>query len=270
MESISWSGLTHPGRFRKNNEDAFLAMRLNGREVQLLGKEGSGSMDEGDYIFAVSDGMGGANAGDFASRIAIDFITRRLTDSFRLGAMGMAQGYHDFLQDLFEAVNNEMTSMGFHYEECRNMGATLSLCWFTTKWMYFAHVGDSRIYYLPITSTMKQLTHDHTHPGELYRKGKINEREQRTHPEKHILWKSLGGKSSEIKPQKGRVGLENGDHYILNTDGINDGIWDRRLEELVREPPRRFANMTLAERLVMDSMEESGNDNLTALIVSIS
>ncbi|MCZ6674583.1 MAG: protein phosphatase 2C domain-containing protein, partial [Verrucomicrobia bacterium] len=111
MEKVTWSGLTHPGRFRKNNEDSFLAINLSGKEVQLLGKEGSAAPAEGDYVFAVSDGMGGANSGEFASRIAVDFITRKLPESFRLGATGLSQGYHDFLTELFEEVNKEMASM---------------------------------------------------------------------------------------------------------------------------------------------------------------
>ena len=270
METINWSGLTHPGRFRKNNEDSFLATNLNGPEVLLLGKQGSGSLEsDGDFIFAVSDGMGGANAGEFASRIAVDFITKRLPLSFRLGAIGLPQSYHEFLGELFEEVNREMSSMSFHYEECRDMGATLSLCWFTPEWMYFAHIGDSRIYYLPKDGGLKQLTHDHTYPGELLRKGRLNERQQRTHPEKHILLRSLGGKSDGIEPQFGAVGFETGDTFVINSDGINDGVWDRRLEELVRNPPRLLAELQPADRLVKDSMEESGRDNLTAIVVSI-
>tara|TARA_B100001123_G_scaffold285880_2_gene318664 strand:- start:1448 stop:1666 length:219 start_codon:yes stop_codon:yes gene_type:complete len=71
-------------------------------------------------------------------------------------------------------------------------------------------------------------------------------------------------------PQNAAVRLENSDRYILNTDGINIGIWDRRLEKLVRDPPQRFVDMTYAKQLVTNFMEESGRDNLTALIVSIS
>jgi len=135
--------------------------------------------------------------------------------------------------------------------------------------MYFAHSGDSRIYHLPRAGGMKQLSHDHTHPGELFRKGKINERELRTHPEKHILWRSLGGKTKNIEPQLGAVEYEAGDRFVLNSDGINDGIWDRRLEELIRNPPARLKDLLPSERLVNYSLEESGRDNLTAIVVSI-
>ncbi len=66
---LSWWGLTDKGPFRKNNEDAFLALTFDANEVRLLGKEGEADFALGDFVFAVSDGMGGANAGDFASRI---------------------------------------------------------------------------------------------------------------------------------------------------------------------------------------------------------
>ncbi|MES2693076.1 MAG: serine/threonine-protein phosphatase, partial [Verrucomicrobiota bacterium] len=65
---VSWSGLTHIGRVRKNNEDVFLALAVDGREVRYLGKTGRASLSETDFVFAVSDGMGGAMAGEFASR----------------------------------------------------------------------------------------------------------------------------------------------------------------------------------------------------------
>ena len=72
---IQWWGLTDTGRYRKNNEDAFLALALDGFQVKHLGKVGESQLEDHDYIFAVSDGMGGANAGEFASRIAIEKIT---------------------------------------------------------------------------------------------------------------------------------------------------------------------------------------------------
>ena len=69
-KGIQWSGMTDPGRFRKNNEDAFLALQFNAKEVLRLGKYGQANLEQADYIFAVSDGMGGANAGEYASQIA--------------------------------------------------------------------------------------------------------------------------------------------------------------------------------------------------------
>ena len=79
----------------------------------------------------------------------MDRITRLLPRSFRLSAAGIASGFNDILSELFAAIHSDMLHLGFSYAECAGMGATLSICWFRPGWMYFGHLGDSRIYYLP-------------------------------------------------------------------------------------------------------------------------
>jgi hypothetical protein len=148
-ERLCWFGLTDRGKVRKNNEDAFIALRFDAREFHHLGKIGDAPTGPTDFVFAVSDGMGGANGGEFASRIAVDKIAHLLPRSFQQSAAGLAAGYDDVLAELFERTHASLMQMGQSYEECRGMGATLSLAWFTPGWMFFGHVGDSRIYYLP-------------------------------------------------------------------------------------------------------------------------
>lgn len=267
--SLSWTGVTDPGRFRPNNEDAFLALTFNVEGLQYLGSKGVASIDQGDFVFAVSDGMGGANAGEFASQIAVQKIAELLPKTFKLAAYGMPRGFSEILIELFQRIHKEMTTMSSHYEECRGMGATLSLGWISPGWFNFCHIGDSRIYYLPKEGGRRQLTDDHTHAGWLFRKGKINEREARMHGERNLLQQVLGGKCLKIDPQVGSVGIEVGDRFVFCSDGIVDGVWDRRIEELVREPPPRFAELDPAHRLMQDAKEESGRDNLTAVVVEI-
>jgi protein phosphatase len=260
--------MTHRGRVRANNEDAFLALTFDGHQVRYLGKIGDALLSGMDFVFAVSDGMGGANAGEFASRIAVEKITRLLPKNFRISASGLSRSsdFDDILPEVFDAIHREMLKLGQCYEECAGMGATLSLCWFTPGWMYFGHLGDSRIYYLPRDGVFTQLSHDHTHVGWLRRNGKINEREARTHPQRNSLNQSLGNGNQFIDPQIGAVDCRPGDRFLICSDGLIDGLWNRRIEEVLRSDTPTH---DLARLLVEESVTESGRDNTTAVVVEV-
>jgi PPM family protein phosphatase len=264
---LRWSGLTDIGRVRPNNEDTFLALKFDGHDVNYLGKDGDASLSGADFVFAVSDGMGGAHSGEFASKITIDRITRLLPRSFRLSAAGIADGFSDVLLELFSAIHADLLTLGRSYAECAGMGATLSLCWFRPGWMYFGHVGDSRIYYLPRDGGLVQVTHDHSHVGWLRRKGELNEREARTHPRRNALQQALGAGSQFVEPHVGAVAHFPGDRFLICSDGLIEGLWDRRIEEIVRAPAPD--GMSAAKTLVVESVQNSGRDNTTALIIEI-
>jgi len=267
--TVHWSGLTDRGRVRPNNEDAFLALSFDGHEVRHLGKTGDASLAGTDFVFAVSDGMGGAKSGEFASRIAVDRITKLLPRAFRLSAAGMTSGFTDILVELFSSIHSDLLQLGSSYEECAGMGATLSLGWFTPEWMYFAHVGDSRIYFLPRAGGLTQVSHDHSHVGWLRRQGQLNEREARAHPRRNALNQALGAGHQFIEPHVGAVGHQPGDRFLFCSDGLIDGLWDRQLEELIRMPAPERANQTAAQRLVEEAVKNSGRDNTTAVVVEI-
>ncbi|MSU69967.1 MAG: serine/threonine-protein phosphatase [Opitutaceae bacterium] len=266
---LRWSGLTDRGHARPNNEDSFLALTFDGHDVRYLGKAGQASLAGADFVFAVSDGLGGAKSGEFASRITVDRITRLLPRSFRLSAAGLATGFTDILAELFTAIHHDLLNLGSSYEECAGMGATLSLCWFTPEWMYFGHLGDSRLYYLPREGGLSQLTHDHSHVGWLRRKGELNEREARTHPRRNALQQALGAGHQFMEPQIGAVGHRPGDRFLLCSDGLIEGLWDRQLEEFIRTPSPERAGQTAAQRLVEESLKNSGRDNTTAVVIEI-
>ena len=266
---LQWFGWTDRGKVRPSNEDAFIALQFDAHEVHHLGRLGESSTVHHDFAFAVSDGMGGARAGEFASRIAVEKITRLLPRSFKQSARGLEAGVDDVLVELFDQIHRALAYVGNSYEECHGMEATLSLCWFAPGWMYFGHIGDSRIYYLPAKSEqIKQLSHDDTHVGWLFRNGKINEREARTHPRRNVLQKALGGGNQFVEPQVGAVGYEPGDIFLLCTDGLTDGLYDHHLAELLR-PPRTTAGHNPAQRLVEASLANSGRDNTTALVIEV-
>ena len=270
VRRVHWSGHTDRGHVRANNEDSFLALRFNAQELDYLGKVGESPTGPHDYLFAVSDGMGGAHAGEFASRIAVEKITRLLPRSFKHTALGMDAGFEDIFEELFEQIHKALVFVGGGDEETHNMQATLSLCWFTPGWMYFAHIGDSRIYYLPKgAAEMKQLSHDDTFVGWLQRTGQVNEREARHHPRRTALQKALGGGNQFVDPHVGAVALEPGDTFVLCSDGLTEGLYDAQIFEFLRYPDALVSNLPPARRLVEASLERAGKDNTTAVVVEM-
>ena len=270
VRRVSWSGHTDRGHVRPNNEDSFLALRFNAQEIDYLGKLGDAPTGPHDFLFAVSDGMGGAHAGEFASRISVEKITRLLPRSFKHAALGLQAGFEDIFEELFEQIHKALVFVGGGDEEVHGMQATLSLCWFTPGWMYFAHIGDSRIYYLPKAATeIRQLSHDDTFVGWLQRTGQINEREARHHPRRTALQKALGGGNQFVDPHVGAVATEPGDQFLLCTDGLTEGLYDYQLFELLRHPDPIAASAPPARRLVEASLERAGKDNTTALVIEM-
>jgi serine/threonine protein phosphatase PrpC len=267
---LQWFGRTDRGHVRKNNEDTFLALQFDAREIYYLGKIGEAVTENVDFVFAVSDGMGGAKAGELASRITVDKITHLLPRAFKQSALGLQTGFEDVFTELFDQVHRALTFLGASDEECAEMQATLSLCWFTPGWMYFGHIGDSRIYYLPaLGKEIKQLSHDDTYVGWLFRTGQINEREAHNHPRRAALQKALGGGNQYVEPQVGAVAYEPGDMFLLCTDGLTDGLYDPEILELLRRPDAAEATATPAQRLVEISLERAGRDNTTALVIEV-
>ena len=268
--SLEWSGWTDRGRVRPHNEDSFLGLQFNVREVHHLGKIGRAPLETMDFAFAVSDGMGGALAGEFASKIAVEKITALLPRSFQRGASARKTGFADGLEKLFKQIHRALVYVGGSYEECVGMETTLSLCWFTPGWMYYGHVGDSRIYHLSAgKNKLKQLSHDDTHVGWLLRHGQIKEHEARIHPRRNVLQKALGGGNQFVDPQVGAVACQAGDIFLLCTDGLVEGLHDSHLAEQLRTPDIAGVAANTARRLVETAVQNDGRDNATALVIRV-
>ncbi len=262
---LRWSGLTHPGRYRPNNEDTFLALAFDAEGLRFLGKTGTAERVQQDFLFAVSDGMGGANSGEFASRIAMDRIAQMIPPAFRRPSSTDASQYLTVLENLFKRIHADMVSYGRHYPECAGMGATLSLGWITPDALYLAHVGDSRIYHLPQAGALTQLTVDHTYVGWMRRQGTLTEPEARRHPQRNILQKVLGAGAQFMDPQLTSLSYSAGDRFLLCTDGVNDGMWDHDLALQMAAPDVELLTPALME----EALYRGGEDNLTALVVEI-
>lgn len=266
---LAWTGHTDAGRVRSNNEDSFLCLEIDDCEARILGKVGQVSLGRHDHLFAVSDGMGGAMAGEFASRIAVEKITRIMPEAFRRARAGLALGHAGVLDRLYAEIHRALVYLGASYEECSGMGTTLTLGWITAGHLHFAHIGDSRIYHLPADPSrrLEQLSDDDTHVGWLFRNGKINERQARSHPGRNSLQRALGANNQFINPQTGSVSLASGDRFLLCTDGLTEGLYDDHINSLIRNPDKHEASEIPAHRLVQASLARSGRDNTTAIVL---
>jgi protein phosphatase len=266
VSALRWWGRTDRGKVRKNNEDAFLAVCFDANEMRHLGKIGEASISNQDFAFAVSDGMGGAKAGEYASSVTVEKIARLLPHSFKQSALGLQSDFEDIFEELYEQIHKALVFVGGSYEETHGMEATLTLAWFSPGWMFFAHVGDTRLYYLPKGSTtLKQVSEDDTYVGWMFRNGKIKEWEARTHPQRNVLQKALGGSNQFVNPQVGAIGYEPGDTFLLCSDGLTEGLYGDSIVEFIREEQVRNGNP--AHRLVDESISRDGRDNVTALVI---
>jgi protein phosphatase len=266
-QQLKWFGSTDVGKVRKNNEDSFLGLLFDAHEVHRLGKFGEASLAEHDFTFAVCDGMGGAKAGEYASQIAVDKITTLLPRAFQNSVRGLNPGYTDVLEELYAQVHRALVYLGHSYDECHGMQTTMSLCWFTPGWMYYGHIGDTRIYHLAKgKEQLVQLTQDDTHVAWLLRNGMIKDYEARTHPRRNVLQKALGGENQFVDPQAGAVGFETGDIFLLCSDGLTEGLYDHQIVDLLRA---RGKNHNPAQALVESAVKTDGRDNTTALVIKV-
>lgn len=267
IAQLQWFGWTDIGRVRKNNEDSFLGLRFDANEAHRLGKLGEASLAEHDFTFAVCDGMGGAKAGEYASQIAVDKITTLLPQAFQNSARGLTTDFPDVLEELYSQVHRALVYLGHSYDECHGMQTTMSLCWFRPGWMYFGHVGDTRIYLLPAgKNQFIQLTEDDTHVGWLWRNGKITDYEARTHPRRNVLQKALGGENQFVTPQIGAVECGRGDTFLLCSDGMTEGLYEHQIVEVLRVEKNGF---NPAKTLVESAVLGDGRDNTTAVVVRV-
>jgi protein phosphatase len=267
IAKLQWFGWTDVGRVRKNNEDAFLGLRFDACEVDRLGKHGAASLAEHDFVFAICDGMGGAKAGEYASRIAVEKITTLLPRAFQNAARGLDADFPDVLEELYSQVHRALVYLGWSYDECHGMQTTMSLGWFRPGWMYFGHVGDTRIYRLAAgKKELRQLTEDDTHVGWLLRHGKITDYEARTHPRRNVLQKALGGENHYVSPQVGAVECGSGDTFLLCSDGMTEGLYPHHIADVLQVDKVDF---NPAKTLVESAVLGDGRDNATAVVVRV-
>lgn len=225
---------TDVGKLRSINEDAFYLPR------------------EGECFCAIADGMGGHNAGEVASAMAVEVFAEAMRGSGAPGGMAMHRAV--------ERANAAVHARSLEAEQWAGMGTTftaLSLC---GNDIHIAHVGDSRAYLLR-NGTIMRLTMDHTLVEEMVLKGLITAREAKYHPKRNYITRALGT-AERVEVDLIQIERLRGDVLFLCTDGLSNHVEEKKILEI----SRRDCDWEEKLRAVVDAaLEDGGTDNITAM-----
>jgi len=225
---------TDTGRQRRANEDSLLARAP---------------------LFVVADGMGGAQAGEVASRIAVESFGHGLKDASQPEA-GLAT--------LAQAANSRIHELSHSNAEQAGMGTTLTAVYVGEQEVAIAHVGDSRAYCLR-DGELLRLTDDHSLVDELLRQGRLTPEEAVEHPQRSVITRALGPEGTvEVDTRSFRA--RPGDVYLLCSDGLTTMLAEEQIVAVLRGHPRL---RDAGEALIAAANEAGGRDNITVLLIRL-
>ena len=219
---------TDPGRRRRRNEDSFVLE---------------------PPLFAVADGMGGAQAGEVASRLAA-------------GALKEGQGA---IEELIQEANRRVHQRSQEDPGASGMGTTMTVAVVEDGVVRIGHVGDSRAY-LVRDGELEQLTQDHSLVGELVRTGRLSPEEAESHPQRSVITRAVGT-DPDVDVDTFTVDARGGDVFLICSDGLTDMVDDRTILEVVEE--KRGDLDALVKALVKSANKGGGEDNITVVAFEI-
>ena len=231
-------GVTHAGKVRENNEDALLV--------------GEG---EDETLFAVADGIGGFEAGEVASSLAIDALK--------------GLGPDDSFERAIREANRRILAVGRGDDKLSGMGTTVVAVRFggtqSEPVAELAHVGDSRAY-LVRDGEVRPVTEDHSLVAELVRSGDLTRAQAAEHPQKNLITRALGA-DEDVDVDTSVLPVQAGDRFLLCSDGLSDMVPEATISEIVldaQDDPERASRDLLSAAL-----EAGGNDNITVVVVDV-
>jgi len=242
-------GDTDVGRVRSTNEDNF------GVYPQL-------------GLFLVADGMGGAAAGEVASRMTVEHVRRTVETGETSWPMdplssGPESGPRRFISGIHRA-NRRIHALGFKDRRKRGMGTTVAGMLLLSRSAVIAHVGDSRIYRMR-DGRLELLTQDHSLANELIELGYLQPDQVATFSRRHVITRAVGTQEN-VQVETRIVDVRPGDTFLLSTDGLHGEVSDPEIAEVLRET----SDPVLAvERLIGLANGSGGPDNVTAVIVQL-
>jgi len=243
---MNYSLKTHQGK-RKDNQD-YTATFFN---------------QSGLLLAVLCDGLGGHQAGDIASEMAVSQIGNAWEDTdFSENDIYIVQKW---LKDNINEENTRIFEAASTYSDLEGMGTTLVACAIFKEQILFANVGDSRAYTYK-DENIQLITEDHTFASELQRKGEISDLEAENHVQRHALTRSLGV-SDDIKVDFFKEPLSQTDFVLLNSDGVSNVLSEAEMIAILSKEADTLNNK--AEQLIEKSIHNEASDNITVNLVAV-
>lgn len=263
------AGRTDTGKQRSSNQDQFLISDLH---KSMLIEDSSLNLDCQARLYGrsfgrllmVADGMGGHQAGNQASLLALDLLINQLVNGMRWPTRIAADEEDRFVADLkqlFETAHKLIVRQSDSHPEMRGMGTTLTMCYIIWPLMYVVHAGDSRCY-LMRGNGHEQLTRDHTVSSQLAEQGGLSPEQAEASRWSHVLYNALGAGGMSVTAEVSKVTLEHGDTIVLCTDGLYRHV---KAEEIVDLLQRELELADACRSLVDLANFRGGSDNITVV-----
>jgi PPM family protein phosphatase len=267
---------SHIGRVRKGNEDNYLLLNISDSKTWMSSQEPGEfiiesqkfEIDENGIVLAVSDGMGGALAGEVASKMAVETVSQTFLDEDPERTIAPTDVDDSLIGRLYQATlysNHLIHTQGRTDPQFNGMGATFTGIGITPEAVDLIQVGDSRAY-LVRAGQIYQITKDQSLVQQLIDANQISPEEAETHTLKNVILQALGAQN-EIYPVAARLTPQQGDVLLLCSDGLSNKVAGGDMLEIISDNAERL-EMACAE-LVKEANERGGEDNITVILAKL-
>lgn len=277
MLKVETHATSHVGRVRKGNEDNYLMLNISNAKTWMSSQDaGEFVIESQDFeisadgvVLAVSDGMGGALAGEVASKMAVETVCQSFVDEDDPDKTLSPEEYNkSLIGKLYDATvyaNYLIHRQGRSDAQFQGMGATFTGVGITPEGVDVVQVGDSRVY-LVRKNQIFQITKDQSLVQQLIDAGQIQPEEAETHTLKNVILQALGAQN-EIFPVSARLSPQREDILLICSDGLSNKVSGKDMQQIIEDNAQQL-EMAVAE-LVKLANERGGEDNITLIIAKL-
>lgn len=264
------AGKSNPEAPRNGNEDnMFVCADLSSKNQDtLFSIDKEEALSKGGCLLVVADGMGGMNAGEVASEIAINVVKESFSpDTIQTAVFENVKTRTRFLENLVVRADTAIKKHAEQHPECEGMGSTIVMAWLYDGQVTVTWCGDSRAYLYRPNVGLKQISKDHSYVQDLVDEGKITMDEAFDHPYNNVITRSLGDAAHKARPDSVTVPVFRGDIIMVNSDGLSGILRDAELESIISENCQTMSSCRAA--LWQAAERADWYDNVTAILCEI-